>query len=316
MSTKEKKKLSLITGAMVVVLVAGLGVFSMAERGVAESGDDKAAKEEAATEEAAAAETLTIQQGNPVVATVNGTDIMRSDVFGFIATLPEQVRQMPIQNLFPMALDQVINNNLISQKSENAKLENDEEVAKLMEQAKTQIIRNIYVDRALDKEVTEKSLEKAYKELVSEMEKVQETKARHILVDSEDKAKEVIAKLKKGSKFEDMVKEYSTGPSAEKGGELGWFAKSEMVPEFAEAAFAVKKGDFSKEAVKTQFGWHIIKVDDRRQRPEPKFEDVKPQLEAQLRQKTLGELLDKWQKDSKVKKFDINGEPVKDAKSN
>jgi peptidyl-prolyl cis-trans isomerase C len=84
-----------------------------------------------------------------------------------------------------------------------------------------------------------------------------------------------------------------------------------MVPEFSDAAFELKKGEFTKAPVKTQFGWHIIKVEDRRMRPEPKYEDVKPQLEAQLRQKTLGEMVQGWEKDAKVKKFDINGEPIK-----
>lgn len=256
-----------------------------------------------------------IKLGNPTVAIINGEEIKRADVLSFISGLPEQVRQMPLQNLFPLALEQVVNNRLVSAKAKEAKLDNDPEVQKLIDQAKGQIVRNVYVQKQVDAAMTEKRLLKAYEKVLNEMGEVQEVHARHILVDSEDKAKEVIKKLGSGSKFDDLAKEYSKGPSSDNGGDLGYFAQSEMVPEFANAAFALKKGEISKAPVKTQFGWHIISVEDKRKRPEPKFEDVKPQLETQVRQEILGEILDKWQKSAKIQKFDINGEPVKDKQA-
>ncbi len=327
--TKTTSKFYLVLAGVAALALVGGAMFFKTGEGVAESAIEPAAGEPAAAEapsaqaaDAAAAggeaagDLKEIKLGNPVVAVVDGKDITRADVFNFISTLPEQVRQMPIQQLFPLAQEQVINNHLISLKAVDAKLDADPEVAKLMTQAKDQIVRNVYVDRELDKEVTQKKLLKAYEEMLAGMKEVEETKASHILVDSEEKAKEIITKLDGGAKFEDLAKENSEGPSGSKGGDLGWFAKSEMVPEFAEAAFAVGKGEHSKTPVKTQFGWHVIKVEDRRMRPEPQFEAVKPQLEVQLRQKSLNEILEKWQKDSKIKKFDINGEPVKETKSN
>lgn len=248
-----------------------------------------------------------IEVGNPVVAKVNGTDITRGEVLEFVASLPEQVRQMPLQNLFPMARDQVINNKLVTEKTATANLANDPEVLKLLEQAKLQIERNVYVERAVAAKVNDAELQKAYNELKAEMAKIEEVKARHILVDTEDKAKEVITKLQGGAKFEDLVQEYSEGVTKDTKGELGYFAKTDMVPEFANAAFALGKGQYTKAPVKTQFGWHVIENEDRRTRPVPGFDEVKPQLEAVVRQRQLQELVNSWQKDAQVEKFDING---------
>ncbi|MBI4031772.1 MAG: peptidylprolyl isomerase [Proteobacteria bacterium] len=298
-------KTPLIAGAAALLLIVSAGMFVMSGNGEAETGKDTP------KQEASAEEQPMLKLGNPVVALVDGEEIKRSDVFTFIGGLPEQVRQMPIQNLFPLALEQVINNRVISEKAKGSKLESDPEVEKMFMQAKGQIVRNVFVERQVTAEVSQKKLLKAYEDLLTQLEDVQETHARHILVDSEEKAKEVVGKLDGGAKFEDLVNEYSSGPSKENGGDLGYFAKNEMVPEFGEAAFALDVGKYTKDPVKTQFGWHIIKVEDRRKRPEPKFEEVKPQLEQQLRQQILADLLQKWQKDAKIKKFDMNGEPVK-----
>ena len=250
---------------------------------------------------------------DPVVADLNGVKVMRSEVFNYIGSLPEQVRQMPLQTLFPLALDQVLNNRIIGIKADTAKLESDPEVTQLMQTAKEQIVRNVYVERELKNNVSEKDLKKAYDKMLTGFEKVEEVRARHILVADEAKARDIIKKINEGAKFEDLAKESSDTPTSQNGGDLGYFAKSEMVPEFAEAAFKLAPGSVSKDPVKTQFGWHVIKVEDKRQRPEPTFESVKPQIEAQVRRGQLNTMLAKWQKEAKITKFDINGEPVKDA---
>jgi peptidyl-prolyl cis-trans isomerase C len=250
-------------------------------------------------------------KGDPVVASVDGESIKRSEVFAFIGALPDQLKQMPIDQLFPLARDQVINNKLISKKADAANLASDPEVVKALAQAKEQIIRNVYIQRQLASQINNKKLVDAYKQLLDKTNNIQEVHARHILVDSEDKAKDVIKKLNSGAKWEEVSKEYASGPAAQNGGDLGYFAKDEMVPEFANAAFALDVGKYTKDPVKTQFGWHVIQVVDKRKRPEPDFDQVKPQLEAQERQKTLQTMIDQWQKEAKITKLDINGEPEK-----
>jgi len=312
MEQAVKGKGPIIAVVAVVALVAIGAMVAMSGNGVAESDEAELSKiSPASADTAESAEAPMIKLGNPVVAKVNGEDILRSDVFNFISGLPEQVRQMPIQTLFPLALEQVVNNRVINAKAGNAQLGADPEVEQLVTQAKDQIVRNVFIDRQIDAQITQKKLLSAYQDLLEELGDIEETKARHILVESEEKAREVIAKLDEGGNFEELAKEYSTGPSAENGGELGWFAKNEMVPEFAEAAFAMEPGSHSTDPVQTQFGWHVIEVEERRTRPEPEFEAVKPQLEAQLRQEVLQDLVADWQKEAKIKKFDINGEPVK-----
>lgn len=279
----------------------------------ADAASAEAAGAETAAETAAGTDAKDVKAGDPVVAVVDGDEIKRSDVFSFIGTLPDHIRQMPVDNLFPLALDQVIANEVIGKRAETANISGDPEVEKLMAQAKDQIVRSVYVEREVESRVTPQELRKAYDDLVAKIGKVEETHARHILVDTEEKAKEVIAKLDGGSRFEDLAKEYTADPSGQdNGGDLGYFAKTDMVPEFADAAFALQKGQYGKTPVKTAFGWHVIKVEDRRTRPAPKFEEVKAQLEQQLRQKTLTDLVEGWQKDANVRKFDINGNPLKD----
>ncbi len=301
------KKMPLIIGVVAVVAIAGAMMFMSSADGVAQKGD---AETEAAQVSDGEGAVPVIKPGNPVVAKVYGEDVLRGDVLNFIGNLPENVRQMPFENLYPLALDQVVNNRVISEKAKNANLAEDKEVGDLAAQAKEQIIRNVYLERQVEAAVTPKKVLAEYNKLLEKIAKVQETKARHILVEDEAAAKAVIAELDGGADFAELAKTKSTGPSAGNGGDLGYFAKGEMVPEFADVAFALDKGAYTKDPVKTQFGWHVIKVEDRRQRPEPEFEAVKPQLEAQLRQTVLGELVKDWQKEAKVQKFDINGEKV------
>lgn len=334
--------------AVVVALVAGGAFFATSSRVPLESTADTAAVEETATEavgtgttdvqedaaavaaEAPAADATTaatatpeqaapapaqldIVEGDPVVAKVNNTEIKRSEVLNFITTLPEQVRQMPVQNLFPLAVDQVVNNRIIGDKASTANLANDPDVTKMLDEAKEQIIRNVYVERELAKSVSEAELRSAYDKMVAGLGKVEEVRARHILVADEAKAKDIIAKLKAGTSFEDLSKESTDTASAANGGDLGYFAKTDMVPEFAEAAFSQSPGSVSEIPVKTQFGWHVIKVEDKRTRPAPAYDAVKPQIEAQLRREKLGGLLESWQSEAKAEKFDINGQPLNPA---
>ncbi|AGH98198.1 peptidylprolyl isomerase [Micavibrio aeruginosavorus] len=317
---KQGQSKTVIALAAVAVLAIGAGGFVfLSGKGVNETDKPAAAAAETPADTAAAtpADGETIQtpageiiQGNPVVAKVAGEDVTRSDVLGFIAALPENMRAMPLDQLFPMAQEQVINNKIVDQKAAGASLEQDPEVVKMMEMAKGQIVRNIYVQRQLDKGISEAKLKAEYDSLVKQMGKVEEVKARHILVDSEDKAKELITKLDGGADFETLSRENSTGPTAENGGDLGYFTKGDMIPEFSDAAFALKVGEYTKAPVKTQFGWHVIKLEDKRNRPAPAFEDVKPQVEAKLRQEELGRMVQEWQKEAKIERFDINGKPI------
>ncbi len=316
-----------IATAGVLALVAAGGFFFMQNQGsvspvalsAAETGgvetiapaagkkEEKKAEEKAAAEPAKAEE---IVIGDPVVAKMGTEEIKRSDVLNFIGTLPPQVQEMPVKDLFPMALDQVLNDRIVGKKAEQAQLEADPEVSKQLALAKAQIVRNVYIERELAKAVSQKDLLKAYEKALEGFERVDEVHARHILVKDEAAAQEIIKKLDEGKPFEELAKESTDAQTAVNGGDLGFFAKGQMIPEFSDAAFALEPGTYTKTPVKTQFGYHIIKVEEKRKRPEPQFEAVKPQLEAQVRREKLNSMLESWQKEAAIKKFDINGKPV------
>ena len=257
-----------------------------------------------------------VKPGNPVVAKVGDVEVTRLDVFNYIQTLPPQMRQAPLEQIFALAQDQVISSKLMESKVDTKALEGDEEVQKQLDTAKAQIMRNVFIQRAINEKMTDKRLEKAYEAYKKEFPKVDEVKARHILVADEAKAKELISKLNDGGDFAELAKENSTDGTAQTGGDLGFFAKADVVPEFAEVAFELKKDTYTKEPVKTQFGYHVIKKEDMRKRPVPEFEQTKPFLESNLRRDILNELMDEWKKDAKIERFDINGDPVKEAESN
>jgi peptidyl-prolyl cis-trans isomerase C len=267
---------------------------------------------EAKSDEKSEAEVAPAVAGDdPVVAKVEGTDLHRSEVLAFIQNLPPQMRQVPPEAIFPMALEQVINGKIVDLKVAATDVSTTPAYATRLEDAKKQIARAVYVEGEIEKALSEADVKKAYDKLVKDQGKVEEVKARHILVEKEDQAKDIIKKIEGGAKFEDLAKEFSKDTSNKaSGGDLGYFTKDSMVKEFAEAAFKLGKGETSKEPVKTQFGYHVIQVEDRRDRPAPKFEEVKPQLEAQVRRDLLNSLVEGWRGKAKVETFDFNGKPV------
>ncbi|MGN6463479.1 MAG: peptidylprolyl isomerase, partial [Pseudolabrys sp.] len=166
----------------------------------------------------------------------------------------------------------------------------------------------LLMDEMLQKEgktaLTDAALRKVYDEAVKQMGDEQEVRARHILVETEDQAKEIVAELKKGANFEELAKTKSKDPgAAAQGGDLGYFTKEQMVPEFADAAFKMEKGQVS-DPVKSQFGWHIIRVEDKRKKPAPEFDAVKSQLEAYVTRKAQADLVTKLRDSAKIERLD------------
>jgi peptidyl-prolyl cis-trans isomerase C len=146
-------------------------------------------------------------------------------------------------------------------------------------------------------------MHKVYDEAIKQMAPEEEVHARHILVATEDEAKAIIAELKKGADFATLAKEKSKDPGAAEGGDLGWFTKDQMVPEFAEVAFKLQKGQIS-DPVHTQFGWHIIKVEDRRTKPTPTFDQVKAQIENYVSHRAQAQFVDNLRHSARIERFD------------
>lgn len=306
---------------LAVVAVIGVGALAYLSKqaveaqkiDVASETDSKTGDE--GSDQAAENDGFEIKPGNPVVATVNGTDIKRNDVIDYIRTLPLQMQQMPLEAIFPAALDQIVNEMIVRQRSEKSDFDKDPVVLAKVEEAKKEIVATVFLKRTVDKKITEARLQKAYDAYVDTLEPVEEARAAHILVDDEKLANDIIQKLEKGEKFEVLAKEFSTDTgSAVRGGDIGYFSKSDVVPEFGDAAFTQEVGKHSFQPVKSDFGYHIILLKDKRMRPTPSLDDVRTMLEGKVRQQALKELFEVWRKDTPVTLLDINGESLEAEK--
>lgn len=213
--------------------------------------------------------------GDTVVATVNGQPITESDLRfaenelgGEIANLPPEVKRRALA-------EYLIDNELFAKAAEEAKISVTPEYEQQMHYLKRRVLRELYFDKTLKGKIGEDEAKKIYTEKIAQLKPEEEIEARHILVDSEEKAKELHAKIVAGADFAQLAKENSTDTgSKDQGGVLGYFGHGQMVPEFEAAAFKLEKGQVS-EPVHTNFGWHIIKVDDRRKKEPPSFAAVK-----------------------------------------
>jgi peptidyl-prolyl cis-trans isomerase C len=318
---KQKGNVKIIALVGVLLVAVAAGLFFITQSKVSDPASEAATAPAAGTETADSGPTSSapagaapeITAGNPVVAKVDGKDITRMEVLNFIQTLPPQTREMPIEKLFPLAVDQVVNSQIVVEKTKGVQLDNDPEVQKQMERAKDEITRTVYLQKQVEERITEDRLKAAYDNYVKNFPNVQEVKASHILVKEEAKAKDLIAQLEKGGDFATLAKENSTDGTAKSGGELGYFVESEVVPDFAKAAFALTPGTYTKEPVKTNFGFHIIKSEEKRKREPAAMEQVKPFLQAQLRREILEGMLKEWRDQAKVETFDINGNKIEPA---
>ena len=247
-----------------------------------------------------------------IVATVDGKPIFLSEIIGMAQRLPEQYRKMSLEAVYPSLLTRAIDSKLVTLEGRRAGFSKDPDVKKRLLDVEDQIISEIFLTKTIGSQVTEEALQKIYSETKSEMASGDQIKARHILLDSEEKAMEIIKKLQAGGEFAKLASEYSTGPSAASGGDLGWFGEGQMVPEFSKAAFALNPGDIVTKPVKTQFGWHIILVEDRKVSAPPSFDEAKEQLASTMSQTLLKELIETLRTKAKIVRFQADGTPIKD----
>jgi peptidyl-prolyl cis-trans isomerase C len=247
---------------------------------------------------------------DPVVAVVNGKDIHRSAVIEAQQTIA-QARQLPLDQIYDQLLDQVIVGELILDQAKKQKLEDDAQVKAAYKDAQANILKRAWIAKKVDADITDAMVKAKYDEVIKTVQPREEVHARHILVDSEDAAKAVLADLKSGISFEDEAKAKSKDPSGKtNGGDLGYISRQETVKEFSDAAFNLKPGETTQTPVKTQFGWHIIKVEDRRMAPPPTFDEAKGQVRQERAQADVAKVVDALKKTATIKRFKLDGSPA------
>jgi peptidyl-prolyl cis-trans isomerase C len=240
---------------------------------------------------------------DPVVARVNGVDIRESDLAlaeedlgaDTQAVSPEAKREQLISYLADIIM--------VTQAADKKKLADTPEFKRRLAFLRNKLLMGYELQDEAKSAVTDEALHRTYDEAVKSMGGQEEVRARHILVESEDEAKTLLDQIKGGADFAALAKEKSKDPGAAEGGDLGYFTKDQMVPEFGDVAFKMYPGQLSN-PVKTQFGWHIIKVEDKRTKQPPEFEKVKDQIEAYLARKSQTEFIAKLRQSAKIERLD------------
>lgn len=249
---------------------------------------------------------------DPVVAKVNGETIRRSEVLQTQKLLPAQYRGLPLEQIYPLLLDEMIDSRLATAEARRLKLQNDPQVKRRIASAEDQILRDAYFDREVTKILTDQELRKRYEEIIASMPKQEEIRARHIVVKTKEEAEAIIKQLQAGGDFAAIAKEKSMDGSKDEGGDLGYFTKDAVVPPFWAAADALKPGEITKTPVETEYGWHVIQVEDRRAVQPPPFDSVREQLYNQLSRQVIADQLEKLRSKAKVERFNLDGTPRKE----
>ncbi len=233
------------------------------------------------------------KDADPVVARVDGTAIRQSDVETAIEQLPPQYTQIPRETLVRAMTEKLIDGTLAANRARAAGMHKENEFRVARNRAELQLLEQIYIKRLVERKVTDRAVRRRYDRDSKSMTRGRQVRARHILVKTRQEAINAIAMLDRGKDFAALAQEISIGPSKSQGGDLGFFKREQMVPAFSKAAFAMKKGEFSKAPVQTRFGWHVIKVEEVKSAAPPSFAEV----HQQLRQKMSDEVIEKEMQD-------------------
>jgi peptidyl-prolyl cis-trans isomerase C len=234
------------------------------------------------------------------VVNINGKSSSLNLVGSIINQLPRNIRQQPLEAYYGNVINDVIATRLSAEAARESGLADNPLLKEIAEYAMERVLAEAWLRQEIDGRITDKMINKSYKELVADKESRTEIRARHILVNTEEEALAAIDRLDKGEDFGELAIELSTGPSGPNGGDLGYFRRGAMVPNFEVASFDLKDGTYTKKPVQTQFGWHVIKAEDRRTADAPELDAVRDQLVGILSAQIAGEITTELRKDATI----------------
>ncbi len=283
--------------ALAALLLAGTTLTAGLSAGWAQDTGAAATDEQAGDTPAATMEVT----ADTVLATVNGQDITLGHVIATRSALPEQYQALPDNILFEGILEQLIQQTLLAQAAGELSRRTELE---LENERRTLIASEKLAELTADA-LSEEALQQLYDETYANAEPVTEYNASHILVDSKEKAEELIAQLNEGADFAELAKENSTGPSAPSGGALGWFTKGMMVKPFEDVVITLEPGQVAPEPVETQFGWHVIKLNETRDKAAPPLSEVAEELVQKLQDDAIEAALKTLEENADIERVDI-----------
>ena len=254
-------------------------------------------------------------QPNPLIATVNGDPIHLADISAWVdGHVPaEQRAQIGQEKLFAVAMDNLVSGKALQVMARKQGLDHDPAIAHQMQVAADDVLQRAILVKTVLPQVTEEAIKAQYDKEYASKPGEPEVHARHILVDSEAKAKDVIKQLQGGAKFEDLVRKYSDtkDPASAQGGDLGTFKRADMLPEFSDAAFKLKKGEYTTTPVHTRYGWHVIQVLDTSISQPPKYDAVHDEIRQTLLRQDAQVLAANARNQVKIVQYGPDGKPVK-----
>ena len=241
-----------------------------------------------------------------VVATVNGSEVQLKEILDLIEQLPAEYQNQPLTSYFDQMVDEAINTKLAAKAGEKSALSDDPKVIEAMRLAAQKVLAEKWLRTELAVSVTEDAIKKAYDAYVADTASREEVKASHILLADEKTAIGAIQKLKDGADFAELAREISTGPSGPNGGDLGYFGRGAMVPAFEQAAFGLEIATFTSSPVQSQFGWHVIKLFDKRIAKAPSQEEMSQQLIQNITKLSFARIIETLRADAEIEKISLS----------
>ena len=242
-------------------------------------------------------------QNIPIVANVNNEDISLETMIHAMNELPPEIQSQPFMSYYEDLLERVIDIKLLAQESKKMKLDEEPSVRAAIDFVIEKVLMQAFLSKYVQENIKEENLKASYNNFIADETSREEIKASHILMDTESEAIDVINMLNDGDDFAELAKNKSTGPSGPSGGDLGWFKRGQMVPPFEKAAFSLNKNEISQRPVQTQFGWHVIKVFDKRIPEAPNYESMKSKLIQDLERKIVSKKIQDLRNNSLIEKL-------------
>jgi peptidyl-prolyl cis-trans isomerase C len=264
---------------------------------------------------ATSGDTAAPSQGNadPIVASVEGHLIYLSDLGEASKSLPENLRGMPFDSLYPVLLDRMVDHEALVMMAERKGLEQKKSVQREIQAATERILEGAYLGEVAAPQVTEQAIQARYNQEYANRSATEEVRARHILVTTEAEARKVLDDLKNGADFATIARVLSKDPDAVKGGDLGFFRREQVWPGFADVAFSLQPGQVAPNPIKNEFGWHVIKVEERRLVAPPSFSEVHDQLRQEILAAAVQKAIANARNQLAIHRFNLDGSEIDDS---
>ena len=242
-------------------------------------------------------------QNIPIVANVNNEDISLETMIHAMNELPPEIQSQPFMSYYEDLLERVIDIKLLAQEGKKMKLDEEPSVRAAIDFVIEKVLMQAFLSKYVQENIKEENIKASYSNFIADETSREEIKASHILMDTESEAIDVINMLNDGDDFAELAKNKSTGPSGPSGGDLGWFKRGQMVPPFEKAAFSLNKNEITQRPVQTQFGWHVIKIFDKRIPEAPSYESMKSKLIQDLERKIVSKKIQDLRNDALIEKL-------------